>query len=83
LAAMQGRGLKTRRKRCATEIEMMSEPRQEINFAVIQDYLLALRSQVSGIEECVRARHWAEAIDDCEGMLEIVTRLVGEFRKGV
>ena len=56
--------------------------RQTINFAVINNYLNAARSQLSGIEECVRQRYWQEAIDDCEGMLEIMTRLVGEFRKG-
>jgi hypothetical protein len=61
----------------------MSNPRSPVNFTVINNYLSALRSQVDGIEECVWQRSWQEAIDDCEGMLEIVTRLVAEFRKGV
>jgi hypothetical protein len=57
--------------------------RSPINFTVIENNLNAAHSQLVGIEGCVRNRYWQEAIDDCEGMLEIMMRLVGEFRKGV
>jgi hypothetical protein len=35
------------------------------------------------IEECIRNRYWAEAIDDAEGMKVIMDRLIEEMQKGV
>jgi hypothetical protein len=60
----------------------MSEPRPEINFAMLQNYTKAAASQLSSIEERIY-RYWAEAIDDAEQMIEIMNRLIAEFRKGV
>ena len=61
----------------------MSEPRPKINFAMLQNYTKAAASQLSSIEERIRYRYWPEAIDDAEQMIEIMNRLIAEFRKGV
>ena len=57
--------------------------RQEINFTVLQNFTRAASLHVANIEECIRNRYWAEAIDDAEQMIEAMNRLIAEFRKGL
>jgi len=57
--------------------------RQEINFTALQNFTRAASLHVANIEECIRNRYWAEAIDDAEQMIEVMNRLIAEFRKGV
>ena len=57
--------------------------RQEINFTALQNFTRAASLHVANIEECIRNRYWAEAIDDAEQMIEAMNRLIAEFRKGL
>ena len=57
--------------------------RQEINFTVLQNFTRAASLHVANIEECIRNRYWAEAIDDADGMKVIMDRLIEEMQKEV
>jgi hypothetical protein len=47
------------------------------------NFTRAASLHIANIEECIRNRYWAEAIDDAEGMKVIMDRLIEEMQKGV
>ena len=48
---------------------------------MLENYTRAAGRQLSEIEQCIRYRYWAEAIDEAEKMQEILARLIAEMRK--
>jgi hypothetical protein len=58
----------------------MSEPRAEINFAVLREHCTQASAELSNIEQSIRYRYWGDAIEYAENMKELMDRL---FRKGV
>jgi hypothetical protein len=61
----------------------MSEPRQEINFTLLQNYCSAASAELSNIEQSIRYRYWGDAIEYAEKMKELMDRLIAEFQKGL